>query len=104
MGEKEDRKNKIALFSTKREEKKQEEIREELDLVEKVINDIDSNIRQVFTNEVNFRTLLQVLYDKNIITEKEILEKYNQVVQQTIRDRLKSFGLEISETEEDENS
>jgi regulator of sirC expression with transglutaminase-like and TPR domain len=97
-----DKKNKIALFSAKREEKEREEMKEELDLVEKVINDVESNIRQVFTNEVNFRTLLQVLYDKNIVTEEEILSKYNQVVQQTIRDRLKAFGLEVSDEEEED--
>jgi hypothetical protein len=85
-----DKKNKIALFSAKREEKEREEMKEELDLVEKVINDVESNIRQVFTNEVNFRT------------EEEILSKYNQVVQQTIRDRLKAFGLEVSDEEEED--
>ena len=52
----EENKGKIALLSQKKKEKELEEIEEELDLVEKVINDVDTNIRQVFTNEVNFRT------------------------------------------------
>ncbi len=95
-------KTKIALFSRKKKEKELEEIEEELDLVEKVINDVDTNIRQVFTNEVNFRTLLQVLYDKNIVSEDEILKKYNQVVQEVVSERLHQFGFEVSDEDDKE--
>jgi regulator of sirC expression with transglutaminase-like and TPR domain len=95
-----DTKNKIALFSQKKKEKEQEEIQEELDLIEKIINDVETNVRQVFTNEVNFRTLLQVLYDKNIISEDEILSKYDQVVREVIHDRLQQFGFEVTEDED----
>ena len=94
----EENKGKIALLSQKKKEK---ELEEELDLVEKVINDVDTNIRQVFTNEVNFRTLLQVLYDKNIISEDEILDKYNQVVQEVVSERLHQFGFEVVDDEEE---
>ncbi|MEE2925524.1 MAG: hypothetical protein VX619_12150 [bacterium] len=97
----EENKGKIALLSQKKKEKELEEIEEELDLVEKVINDVDTNIRQVFTNEVNFRTLLQVLYDKNIISEDEILDKYNQVVQEVVSERLHQFGFEVVDDEEE---
>lgn len=97
----EENKGKIALLSQKKKEKELEEIEEELDLVEKVINDVDVNIRQVFTNEVNFRTLLQVLYDKNIISEDEILDKYNQVVQEVVSERLHQFGFEVVDDEEE---
>lgn len=97
----ENKTGKIALLSQKKKEKELEEIEEELDLVEKVINDVDTNIRQVFTNEVNFRTLLQVLYDKNIISEDEILEKYNQVVQEVVSERLHQFGFEVVDDEEE---
>ena len=96
-----DSKKKIALLSQKKKEKELESIEEELDLVEKVINDLDSNIRQVFTNEVNFRTLLQVLYDKNLVSEDEILKKYNQVVQEVVSERLSQFGFEVSDDEDD---
>jgi hypothetical protein len=95
------RDNKIASLTQKQKEKEMEEIEEELGLVEKVIGDPETNIRQVFTNEVNFRTLLQVLYDKNIITEEEILEKYNQVVQEVVHERLAHFGIDIAKDEED---
>lgn len=97
----ENKTGKIALLSQKKKEKELEEIEEELDLVEKVINDVDTNIRQVFTNEVNFRTLLQVLYDKNIISEDEILDKYNQVVQEVVSERLHQFGFEVVDDEEE---
>jgi len=95
------RDNKIASLTQKQKEKEMEEMEEELGLVEKVIGDPETNIRQVFTNEVNFRTLLQVLYDKNIITEEEILEKYNQVVQEVVHERLAQFGIDIAKDEED---
>ncbi|MCO4784168.1 MAG: hypothetical protein KC646_17720 [Candidatus Cloacimonetes bacterium] len=94
-----DKLGKISSLASKKKEKELEEIEEELDLVEKVINDPEANIRQVFTNEVNFRTLLQVLYDKNIIAEEEILEKYNQVVQEVVSERLQQFGFDISDDE-----
>ena len=97
----ENKTGKIALLSQKKKEKELEEIEEELDLVEKVINDVDTNIRQVFTNEVNFRTILQVLYDKNIISEDEILDKYNQVVQEVVSERLHQFGFEVVDDEEE---
>ncbi len=90
---------KITSLSQKKKEKEMEEIEEELDLVEKVINDTETNIRQVFTNEVNFRTLLQVLYDKNIVSEEEILAKYNQVVQEVVHERLHQFGINITDQE-----
>lgn len=99
----EDNKNKIALFSQKKKEKELEEIEEELDLVERVINDMETNIRQVFTNEVNFRTLLQVLYDKNIVAEEEILEKYDQVIQEVVSERLHQFGYDVADEEESED-
>ncbi|MBW7876729.1 MAG: hypothetical protein H3C47_12155 [Candidatus Cloacimonetes bacterium] len=95
------RDNKIASLTQKQKEKEMEEMEEELGLVEKVIGDPETNIRQVFTNEVNFRTLLQVLYDKNIITEEEILEKYNQVVQEVVHERLAQFGIDVAKDEED---
>jgi len=91
------RDSKVASLTQKQKEKELEEMEEELGLVEKVINDPETNIRQVFTNEVNFRTLLQVLYDKNIVTEDEILNKYNQVVQEVVQERLAQFGIDIAD-------
>jgi regulator of sirC expression with transglutaminase-like and TPR domain len=102
MSEDFEKRNKIALFSVKKKEKEEAEIQEELDLIEKVISDVETNIRQVFTNEVNFRTLLQVLYDRNIISEEEILAKYDQVVREVIHDRLHQFGFEINDEEKDD--
>ena len=98
-----DKIKKISSLASKKKEKELEEIEEELDLVEKVINDPEANIRQVFTNEVNFRTLLQVLYDKNIIAEEEILEKYNQVVQEVVSERLQQFGFDVSDDDDSDS-
>lgn len=94
MDEKRD--SKVASFTQKKKEKEMEEIEEELDLVDRVINDPEFNIRQVFTNEVNFRTLLQVLYDKGIVSEEEIVTKYNEVVHDVVSERLQMFGIKVS--------
>ncbi len=94
MDEKRD--SKVASFTQKKKEKEMEEIEEELDLVDRVINDPEFNIRQVFTNEVNFRTLLQVLYDKGIVSEEEIVNKYNEVVHDVVSERLQMFGIKVS--------